>query len=329
MDSDSENEVTSQEVIHQENERGFTSDFMIHQDQLNKIKKVELGLKKESVFRIPNKLTQFINNVSQRKNEIFYCISTKEMSIDIKNVKGQIYLPLLTKEEINSRLNTIPIEVRKKISMVHLGAVKILIKAQFRDGINTPLKMALIDNRINDRKDCILGAAQGNLAYGRFMFTVYPKFGISLQTQNLDQVLSFVHDFERHKLMNEGDKVFSITYLVGYALTNSHHSIDYKNNSNIQLEDVFQEIGRIEESQFCDLTPLDNSWAIDIAKNKKYLGQPLPNQRISRNILEIQNGNSTPRTSISQTGYTPDRRLLASMSKRIEDFGEKLDHLIG
>lgn len=329
MDSDSENEVTSQEVIHQENERGFTSDFMIHQDQLNKIKKVELGLKKESVFRIPNKLTQFINNVSKRKNEIFYCISTKEMSIDIKNVKGQIYLPLLTKEEINSRLNTIPIEVRKKISMVHLGAVKILIKAQFRDGINTPLKMALIDNRINDRKDCILGAAQGNLAYGRFMFTVYPKFGISLQTQNLDQVLSFVHDFERHKLMNEGDKVFSITYLVGYALTNSHHSIDYRNNSNIQLEDVFQEIGRIEESQFCDLTPLDNSWAIDIAKNKKYLGQSLPNQRISRNTLEIQNGNSTPRTSISQTGYTPDRRLLASMSKRIEDFGEKLDHLIG
>ena len=54
---------------------------------------------------------------------------------------------------------------------------------------------------------------------------------IFVASQNINQILSFVHEFERQDLMNKGDKVFTITYLLGYALTNSHHSIDYMNSS--------------------------------------------------------------------------------------------------
>ena len=132
--------------------------------------------------------------------------------------------------------------------------------------------MALIDNKINDRRDCILGAARGNLAYQKFMFIVYPKFGFTLDTKNIDQILSIVHDFERHNLMNVGDKVFNITYVVVYALTNSHHSIDYKKNEYIELDDIFSEIGSIEEKQFSEISLINNSWAIDIAKNKPIPG---------------------------------------------------------
>lgn len=73
------------------------------------------------------------------------------------------------------------------------------------------------------------------------MFSLYPKFGFSLDIKNLDRVLSFVHQFERENLMNSGDKVFSITYVVAYALTNSHHSIDYKNSEKIEIDDIFSE----------------------------------------------------------------------------------------
>ncbi|GJX47704.1 reverse transcriptase domain-containing protein [Tanacetum coccineum] len=93
--------------------------------------------------------------------------------------------------------------------------------------------MAILDNRIESRKDCILGIARGNLAYSRFMFTVYPQYGISLDSKDLDQVLAFVHEFERSDLMKPGNKVFSITYLVAYALTSSHHIIDYKKKEYI------------------------------------------------------------------------------------------------
>ena len=128
--------------------------------------------------------------------------------------------------------------------------------------------MALLDNRINNRRDSLLGVAQGNLAYGKFMFTVYPKFGVSLTTQNINQILSFVHEFERQDLMNKGDKVFTITYLLGYALTNSHHSIDYMNSSSIEIDDLFQEIGSIKENHFCDISNDNTNWVLDISKNK-------------------------------------------------------------
>ncbi|CAI9302131.1 unnamed protein product [Lactuca saligna] len=75
--------------------------------------------------------------------------------------------------------------------------------------------------------------------------------------------------------MNPGDKPFIITYLIGYALTNSHHSIDYKKEEYIELEDVFSEIEHVRDKQFCDINPQDSSWALNIAKNKKALGEKL------------------------------------------------------
>ena len=115
--------------------------------------------------------------------------------------------------------------------------------------------------------------------------------------------------------MNTGDKVFSLTYVVAYALTNSHHSIDYKKNEYIELDDIFSEIGSIEEKQFSDISPLDNSWVIDIAKNKPMLGQR-PRQSFSRNRMEI--GESSNQSS---------QELLKSMSRRVDSLCQKLDHL--
>nr|KAJ0184531.1 hypothetical protein LSAT_V11C900505880 [Lactuca sativa] len=67
--------------------------------------------------------------------------------------------------------------------------------------------MALIDNRITDRQDCILGAAKRNLAYQKFMFSVYPKFALDLKSANIDKTLSFIHHFERSDLMSPGKTV--------------------------------------------------------------------------------------------------------------------------
>ncbi|GJY74446.1 reverse transcriptase domain-containing protein [Tanacetum coccineum] len=118
------------------------------------------------------------------------------------------------------------------------------------------------------------------------MFTVYPQYGISLDTKDLDQTLAFVHEFERSDLMKPGNKVFSITYLVAYALTSSHHSIDYKEKEYIEIDDLFNEIGSVEGSKFATIKPIDETWAIDIAKNKKLIGQKPPTQ-VKRNKLHI------------------------------------------
>lgn len=299
-----------------ESDQGFIGSFLIKQEILSKIKTTKLNLRKENIFNIP-----FLDRL-KRKNSVYYFVGTKEMSVDIKDTTGAVYLPLITKEEINRNLQKINSKIRSTISMVHLGAIKILLKSEFQEGINSPIKMVLMDNRINDRKDCILGAARGNLAYQKFMFTVYPKFGFSLNTKNLDKTLSFVHQFERSDLMNTGDKVFSITYLVAYALTNSHHSIDYKKKEYIELEDVFNEVGTIEEKQFSEITPMDNSWAINIAKDKKIMGEKYQ-PRIKRNTLEI---GEPSKYSFSNTEPS-EQDILKSVSKRIDNLSHQLEQM--
>jgi len=40
--------------------------------------------------------------------------------------------------------------------------------------------------------------------------------------------------------------MFSITYCVNYALTNSHHSITFRNNNNrMDVPGLFEDIGKI------------------------------------------------------------------------------------
>ncbi|GKA16607.1 reverse transcriptase domain-containing protein [Tanacetum coccineum] len=178
------------------------------------------------------------------------------------------------------------------------------------------------DNRIESRKDCILGIARGNLAYSRFMFTVYPQYGISLDTKDLDQTLAFVHEFERSDLMKPGNKVFSITYLVAYALTSSHHSIDYKEKEYIELDDLFNEIGSVEGSKFATIKPIDETWAIDIAKNKKLIGQKPPTQ-VKRNKLHI---GETPH--IGEASSSNISRSMRVMSQNIDSLKEDLHKIL-
>lgn len=308
------NSEEKQILTYVEDEDGFHANLLIKQDLLSRVKKIDLKIKKENIFKnVPSKLS--ILNPLKRKNEIFYFVSTKEMSVDIKDTIGAVFLPLLTKEQIHNNLKSIPVEIRSKIRMVHIGAVKILLKSQFQAGINSPIKMALIDNRITDRQDCILGAAKGNLAYQKFMFSVYPKFALDLKSANIDKTLSFIHHFERSDLMSPGDKPFTITYLIGYALTNSHHSIDYKKDEYIELDDVFSEIGHVKDKQFCDINPQENSWVLNIARNKKALGETL-RPRISMDSLHI--GESSERK---------DSNLIRNMSLKIDSLRQNIKQI--
>ena len=315
-DSEESNEKQVTEVINfSENEKGFISDYMINTDHLSKINKLKFKLDTKSVFNQPNNLQSLVSKAFSRKNKIFYCFNTEELSVDIKDTSGEVYLPLLTKGEIAKRLLTIRPELRKSLSMVHIGAVKILLKAQFRDGINFPIKMALVDNRIINRQDALLGAVQGNLAYGKFMFTVYPKFALHRESRDFDKSLSFIHQCERTDLMEPGNKVFTINYLIAYALTNSTHSIEYKEKENITIEDIFSEIGTVEGSKFTEPSQLQENWAINIARNKPFLGIK-PRFNFSKDDLKIEESSSS------------NTQMIRSMSERIDKYGELLKEIV-
>nr|WUF06572.1 movement protein [Angelica bushy stunt virus]WUF06593.1 movement protein [Angelica bushy stunt virus] len=299
-----------------ENESGFSGNLLIEQSLLKKVLKQPFNIDSREVFKQPNKLIDFF----KRKNHIYYHVSTKEFHVDSSETHGRVYLPLITREEINTSLSKIDSKIRSKINMIHFGAIKILLKAEFAAGIDYPIRMALLDNRINNRRDCVLGAAIGNLAYQNFMFTVYPKFGVSLRTKNFDQILSFVHQADNKDLMNSGDKVFSITYVVAYALTNSHHSIDYKHQEFITLDDIFSEIGSTVPKQFVNINNDNENWTIDIAKEKPRIGDL--RRSMSGTTLRIGEPSSSivaPRTHRQQSNRFNETDL-----KRLS---EKVDYL--
>ncbi|ACB69769.1 movement protein [Eupatorium vein clearing virus] len=316
-EADASQHISSNEeyIFSNENENGFIGTMTIHQDQLRKINQLQLSLKSDSIF------SRSILDRLSRKNEIIYCVNTQEKSIDIKDVEGTVYLPLVTKQEIDNKLSKIKSSIAVKINTLHLGAVKILIKAHFREGINSPIKMALLDNRLIDREDSLIGAAKGNLAYGKFMFTVYPKYAINLNDRNLNRTLSFIHKFDRENFMEKGSLVFSVTYLIGYALTNSHHSIDYRTKPKIEIDQLFLDIGKVHEHNFCNIVEDDNSWVMNVHRNKPELGQPSQNLRIKGNNISI--GNSSSGTIPTQ------RQLLEQVAKNVDRLGNQLQYING
>nr|KAJ0193736.1 hypothetical protein LSAT_V11C800404690 [Lactuca sativa] len=269
------NSEEKQILTYVEDEDDFHANLLIKQDLLSRVKKTDLKIKKENIFKnVPSKLS--ILNPLKRKNEIFYFVSTKEMSVDIKDTIGAVFLPLLTKEQINNNLKSIPIEIRTKIRMVHIGAV---------------------------------------LQRETLLTKIYTKFALGLKSANIDKTLSFIHHFERSDLMSPCDKPFTITYLIGYALTNSHHSINYKKDEYIELDDVFSEIGHVKDKQFCDINPQENSWVLNIARNKKALGETL-RPRISMDSLHI--GESLERK---------DSNLIRNMSLKIDSLRQNIKQI--
>nr|XP_043619666.1 uncharacterized protein LOC122591464 [Erigeron canadensis] len=176
--------------------------------------------------------------------------------------------------------------------------------------------MALVDNRIVNRQDALLGVIQGNLTYGKFMFTVYPTFALHRESRDFDKSLSFIHQCERTDLLEPGNKVFTVNYLNAYVITNSTHFIEYKEKENITMEDIFSEIGTVEGSEFTEPSQLQENWAINIARDKQVLHQR-PRYSLS-NSLRL----SEPRSSEISID------LMRSMSKRIDKYGEILKEVV-
>ena len=72
-----------------------------------------------------------------------------------------------------------------------------IISATFSEGIDTPIDLALLDNRIVNKKEAILGIIRGNLKYQKLMFNIYQKIAYNLGDKYFDKTLSLIQDFKR------------------------------------------------------------------------------------------------------------------------------------
>ena len=147
------------------------------------IKGKELDLSVEKVLEIP-----ILRNWFKRQKEEYYVVSQKEHIIDCKYTRGKAYIPIINKRMINKEIQDI--KAKTPIKYVHLGGTEILIKACFREGIDTPIEIYLADDRIvHPIEKSIISAVRGNLIYQKFKFTISANYTISLTDKNIDRSL--------------------------------------------------------------------------------------------------------------------------------------------
>jgi hypothetical protein len=175
-----------------------------------------------------------------RKNILYLGKFTNEQPLEISTAVGKEALSLINGRQIADRISKMKASEKNKITYIHISTIQILVKSTYAS-IDTPMDIIVIDNRIisSNKKEQVLGMIKGNLKYGVIKFDVSLQFAIPLVTKNLNQSIGILYKFHRQDLMEKGDYP-SITYCVGYALSNSHHSIDYIDQDIIHIDDLFK-----------------------------------------------------------------------------------------
>ncbi|KAL0286019.1 UNVERIFIED_CONTAM: movement protein [Sesamum angustifolium] len=154
-------------------------------------------------------------------------------------------MQLIPKEEILDKLSRLREEIAVTMKWIHIGTIEVVIKATFKEGIDSEIHLSIMDRRINNLRDGCLGTMIGNLYAEKLMFDIHPRIAYNLADQDFSKVLTFHQDFKRKDLMKEGNRPYSITYRIAYALSNTHHSDLFLRKEYIEIPRFFKEFAKV------------------------------------------------------------------------------------
>ncbi|CAN1145392.1 hypothetical protein LINPERHAP2_LOCUS14652 [Linum perenne] len=179
----------------------------------------------------------FLSKLFNRDNIIKYGKMIGEVVIPFNQANGNFLVQIINKEQIRKRLSKVKTEERAKIAYIHISTIQIIIKSTIKLGINAPIELEIRDDRILNQDESIIAKGSGNLNCGIIKFDINLQQGLSLTDENLDSSIIIKYELKRDDL---------ITYQINYALTNSHHSLTFKDKDVITIEDLFKPIIHLE-----------------------------------------------------------------------------------
>lgn len=103
-------------------------------------------------------------------------------------------------------------EVSRTMSWIHIGAVHIMIKATFKEGIDSPIDIDLCDKRMSNLQDSILGTIW-NLCAEKIVWVIYLRIAYNLTYQDFSRALTL------HQKRNSVDHSH-VDVLIIYGSTN-------------------------------------------------------------------------------------------------------------
>ncbi|KAL0347618.1 UNVERIFIED_CONTAM: movement protein [Sesamum calycinum] len=179
-----------------------------------------------------------------KKHHIIYKVSSGEFAIPMEFTGNVMEMQLIPKEEILEELSRLREEIAVTMKWIHIGTIEVVIKATFKEGIDSEIHLSIMDRRINNLRDGCLGTMIGNLYAGKLMFDIHPRIAYNLADQDFSRVLTLHQDFKRKDLMKEGNRPYSITYRIAYALSNTHHSDLFLRKEYIEIPRIFKEFAK-------------------------------------------------------------------------------------
>ncbi|CAN1145390.1 hypothetical protein LINPERPRIM_LOCUS7251 [Linum perenne] len=179
----------------------------------------------------------FLSKLFNRDNITKYGKMIGEVAIPFNQANGNFLVQIINKEQIRKRLSKVKTEERAKIAYIHISTIQIIIKSTMKLGINAPIELEIRDDRILNQDESIIAKGSGNLNCGIIKFDINLQQGLSLTVENLDSSIIIKYELKRDDL---------ITYQINYALTNSHHSLTFKDKDVITIEDLFKLIIHLE-----------------------------------------------------------------------------------
>ncbi|KAK4399229.1 movement protein [Sesamum angolense] len=213
---------------------------------MERIMRQDSNLSPYDGFRIGG-IGKVLNQIglNQRKHHIIYKVSSGEFAIPIEFTGNVMEMQLIPKEEILEELSRLREEVAVTMKWIHIGTIEVVIKATFKEGIDSEIHLSIMDRRINNLRDGCLGTMIGNLYAGKLMFDIHPRIAYNLADQDFSRVLTLHQDFKRKDLMKEGNRPYSITYRIAYALSNTHHSDLFLRKEYIGIPRIFKEFAKV------------------------------------------------------------------------------------
>ncbi|CAI0399540.1 unnamed protein product [Linum tenue] len=188
----------------------------------------------------------FLSKLFDRKNIIKYGKMIGETAVPIEQTKGDFLIQIINRKQIRKKLSKLQQEERNKIAYIHISTIQIILKSTMKTGISAPIELEIRDDRLINREESIIAKGKGNLGVEIIKFDINLQQGISLTDGNLDSSIIIKYELKRKNFMKESSKPFSVTYQINYALTNSHHSLAFKDKEAITIEDLFKPLIQLE-----------------------------------------------------------------------------------
>ncbi|XP_057779910.1 uncharacterized protein LOC130998511 [Salvia miltiorrhiza] len=252
MDHPETSQTKEDEVIHfqKEDQEGFTSHSLIPQEKM--VEKLVTKLKNKSMdiqtFQgfSRGRLDQVIQSLSpfKRKYHVFFGITSRELVLPIEITNNQVEIQLIPAEDVRRDLSKIKPEVARTMKWIHTGALQLVIKSALSPGTDTPIDVAICDKRITNPRDAVLGALSDNLYAEKIVTELYPQIAHNLQDSSFSRALTLYQDYKRKDLLTGGNRPYSITYQVSYALSNSHHTDLFLGKNFIEVQEIFKEVAK-------------------------------------------------------------------------------------